>query len=146
MKFYLTKEGLTKLKRSFLNLKLYSIIDINEIIYNFGYDYENIDEYGSFMINREITDKINLYLKSKRIRGIIYINPYINETLINNLFDELEKFDKISDIVLLDDYNVPRLKEYYQNFKEVIFFPSIKKIRLTEYQDYTATDNITWNK
>ena len=86
-----------------------------------------------------------MYLKSKRIRGIFYINPYINIGTIDNLFNQLEPFEKIDDIVLLDDYNIPKLNTYYDKFKEVIFFPSIKKIRLTEYQKL-QDDNIIWQK
>ena len=141
MKFYITVENLNKLKRSFLNLKLYSIIDIPKIISNLNYDYENIDKYGIFLINNEITNKINTYSKSKRIRGIFYINPNINEEIIDNLFDSLYDNEKISDIILLDDYNIPKLKPYYHKFKEIIFFPSIKKIRLTEYNKIKSLES-----
>ena len=146
MKFYLTIENITKLKRSFLNLKLYSIIDVPEIIDEFGYHYDNIDKYGTFLINKEIMSRIETYLKSKRIRGIIYINPNLNEAIIDNLFDTLEPYEKIQDIVLFDDYNLPKLQQYYEKFKEVIFFPSIKKIRLTEYQNLEADKEIYWQK
>ncbi len=145
MKFYLTIEDIIKLKRSFLNLKLYSIIDVSEILDEYGYSYTNIDEYGIFLVNKEIMSKITTYLKSKRIRGIIYINKNLNEAIIDNLFDELEEYERIQDIVLLDDYNIPRLKEYWDKFKEVVFFPSIKKIRLTEYQNI-SDENLVWQK
>jgi hypothetical protein len=133
MKFYITIENLNKLKRSFLNLKLYSIIDVPKIISSLDYDYNDIDKYGIFLINNEITNKINTFSKSKRIRGIFYINPNINEGIIDNLFESLYDNEKITDIILLDDYNIPKLKQYYHKFNEIIFFPSIKKIRLTEY-------------
>lgn len=132
MKFYITVEGVPKLKRSFLNLKLYSIINVSEILEDHGYEYETIDEYGVFIVNEKIIKLITNYVKSKRIRGIIYSNEYLNSNTIENLFDTLEPIEKIQDIVLLDDYNVPRLKEHYSYFNEVIFFPSVKKIRLIE--------------
>lgn len=132
MKFYITIEGVPKLKRSFLNLKLYSIISVSEILSDHKYTYDTIDEYGSFIISEKIIELINTYSKSKRIRGIIYSNEYLNQDVIVNLFDALEPLNRIRDVVLLDDYNVPRLKEYYPFFNEIIFFPSVKKVRLIE--------------
>lgn len=144
VKFYITTEGVTKLKRSFLNLKLYSIINISELLENHGYSYNTIDQYGIFIINNKIFSLINNYVKSKRIRGIIYSNEYLTENTIENLFDTLESLEKIQDIVLLDDYNVPRLKEYYKYFNEIIFFPSVKKIRLIECKQ--IVDPPIWRK
>ena len=125
-------EGVPKLKRSFLNLKLYSTIDVSEILDDYGYSYETIDEYGIFIVNETIIKLIENYVKSKRIRGIIYSNEFLSSGTIENLFDTLEPMEKIQDIVLLDDQNVPKLKKYYNYFNEIIFFPSIKKIRLIE--------------
>jgi len=132
MKFYITIEGIPKLKRSFLNLKLYSIINVSQILEDHGYTYETIDDYGAFIVNEKIIALIKNYVKSKRIRGIIYSNEFLSQITIDNLFDTLEPVEKIQDIVLLDDYNVPRLQEYWQVFNEIIFFPSIKKVRLIE--------------
>lgn len=132
MKFYITIEGLPKLKRAFLNLKLYSVVSVPEILCNLGYTYSMIDEYSAFIINQKIMGMIENYSKSKRIRGIIYSNPNINKDIIENLFSELENYQRISDLVLLDDYNIPKLEEYYGFFQEIIFFPSVKKIRLIE--------------
>ena len=132
MKFYVTVEGIPKLKRSFLNLKLYSIISVCEILEEHGYTYETIDDYGAFIVNEKILSLIKNYVKSKRIRGIIYSNERLNGEIIENLFDTLEPIERIQDIVLLDDYNVPRLEEHYKLFHEIIFFPSVKKVRLIE--------------
>ena len=132
MKFYVTSEGIQKLKRSFLNLKLYAIINVSEILEECGYSYDTIDEYGIFIVNEKIMSLIQNYIKSKRIRGIIYTNEYLQKETIENLFDTLEPYDKIQDIVLLDDYNIPKLTKFYPFFNEVIFFPSVKKIRLIE--------------
>jgi len=132
MKFYITIEGIPKLKRSFLNLKLYSIISVSEILADHKYNYDTIDEYGAFIISEKIMELINNYVKSKRIRGIIYSNEFLNKDTIENLFDTLEDKERIRDIVLLDDYNVPKLQEYYNYFNEIIYFPSVKKVRLIE--------------
>ncbi|HPI81602.1 MAG TPA: hypothetical protein PK122_00010 [Candidatus Paceibacterota bacterium] len=132
MKFYITIEGIPKLKRSFLNLKLYSIISVSEILADHKYSYDTIDDYGAFIVSEKIIELIKTYVRSKRIRGIIYSNEFLNKDVIENLFDVLEPMDRIRDIVLLDDYNVPRLEDYYPYFNEIIFFPSIKKVRLIE--------------
>jgi hypothetical protein len=132
MKFYVTIEGTNRLKKSFLNLKLFSIIYIPEILEQHGYTYSTIDEYGSFIISNQINDLIRTYAKSKRIRGIIYSNPNINDCILPNIFNTIEGVNTINEIVLLDDYNVPKLQHLYKHFDEIIFFPSIKKVRLIE--------------
>jgi len=132
VKFYVTTEDTYKLKKSFLNLKLFSIIYVPEILEKFDYTYENIDEYSAFIVSNKINDLIKTYAKSKRIRGIIYSNPLIDEDLIPNLFDSLKDLETITEIVLLDNYHLPKLKHLYLHFDEIIFFPSIKKIRLIE--------------
>lgn len=142
MKFYITVEGINKIKRSFLNLKLFSVINVLEIIEQFGYTYSTIDDYSAFIINKKIIDLIKNYSRSKRIRGIIYCNPYLNDTVIDGLYEILVPYDKISEVVLLDDYNVPKLKHLYYQFDEIIFFPSIKKIRLIECK--SIKENIEW--
>ena len=144
MKFYITVEGVAKLKRSFLNLKLYAIINVADILKDHGYTYETIDEYGIFIVNDKILSLIQNHIKSKRIRGIIYSNGFLSIDTIDNLFDTLEPYEKIQDIVLLDDYNIPQLQEYYKLFNEIIFFPSVKKVRLIECKPMDKVDMVEW--
>ena len=134
MKFYITTEGNQKLKRSFLNLKLFSIIYVPEILDEYGYTYDTIDEYGSFIVSNKINDLIKTYSKSKRIRGIIYSHSLISKDILPNIFDSIKNIESITDVILLDDYNLPKHKNLYSEFDEIIFFPSIKKIRLIECQ------------
>ena len=108
MKFYVTVEGMQRLKKSFLNLKLFSIIYIPDILEQYGYTYSTIDDYGSFIISNNINDLIRTYSKSKRIRGIFYSNPNLTIELLPNLFEILVTIDNIREIVLMDDYNVPK--------------------------------------
>ena len=144
MKFYVTIEGTQRLKKSFLNLKLFSIIYIPEILEQYGYTYSTIDEYGSFIISNQITELIKTYAKSKRIRGIIYSNPDVNEDILPNIFDTLADISTISEVVLFDDYNVPKLQHLYPNFDEIVFFPSIKKVRLIECQKISNLQDFEW--
>lgn len=142
MKFYVTAEGVPKLKSSFLNLKLFSIIYIPEILEEYGYTYDTIDDYGAFIISKRIDDLIKTHAKSKRIKGIFYSNPRINEDIIPNLFETVYNIETINEVVLLDDSNVPKLRHLYHNFDEILFFPSIKKIRLIEC--HPINKNIIW--
>lgn len=142
MKFYVTSEGIQKLKRSFLNLKLFSIISVQQIIEDYGYTYDTIDEYGAFIINKKILALIKNYTKSKRIRGIIYSNPRLDEEIIKNLYENIKDNEKIEEYVLIDEFNLPKLQKYYPLFNEIIFFPSIKKVRLIECK--SIKDKIDW--
>ncbi len=145
MKFYVTIEGTQKLKRSFLNLKLFSIIHVPGILDDYNYSYETIDDYSSFIVSNKINELITTYSKSKRIRGIIYSNPLINADLIPNLFETLEKNNAITEIVLLDYYNLPKLEQLYSYFDEIIFFPSVRKIRLIEATSIEELSNHKFN-
>ena len=60
-------------------------------------------------------------VKDKRVKYIVIIEDC-----------DLENLDNISELVLMDDYYIPKLKHLYKYFDEVIFFPSVKKTRLIE--------------
>jgi hypothetical protein len=145
MKFYVTTEGVVKIKKSILNLKLFSIINVPEILEKNGYTYSTIDDYGSFIISDKINTMMKCYSKSKRIRGIFYSNPSINEELLPNLFQTVNELENITEIVLLDDYHIPKLKHLYSYFDEIIFYPSIKKIRLIEAIDISKLIDYKFN-
>jgi len=91
-----------------------------------------MNEYEVFIVNKEITCLIKNYSKSKRIRGIIYSNPNLSESVIKNLDEIIKDYCNITEFVLIDEYNLPRLQQFYHLFNEIIFFPSIKKIRIIE--------------
>lgn len=132
MKIYITIENRQRLKRSFLNLKMYSIISVEQILNEYGYTYDTLDEYNTFIVNSKLLELFTSQIKSKRNRGVIYSNPYLSEDVLKNLIITLNKFNKVNEIVLLDDTNVPKLKHLYKHFDEIIFFPAVKKVRLIE--------------
>ena len=136
MKFYITVEGNNRLKRSFLNLKIFSIISISDILDELGYTAKTIDEYGSFIVSKKIQSLIINYSKSKRIRGIIYSNQNLNEPSVIALLEALKSVQGIDEVVLMDDYNVPKLKAFYKFFDEIVYFPSVRKIRLIEARQF----------
>ena len=66
--------------------------------------------------------------------GIIYINSNLNCDILSSLrksFDRVEN-SQIESLVILDDYDIPKLKNYYKLADEIIFFPSMKKIKIIE--------------
>lgn len=132
MKFYVTVESYKKLKNVFTNLNTFYIIDIDSLIGESGLDPNNPSH--RYIINSEIERLISLGAKSKRYTGIIYINSKLNCDIIlgiKNSLDEITK-SQIEDLTLLDDYDTPKLKDYYSLFDEIIFFPTFKKIKIIE--------------
>ena len=44
---------------------------------------------------------------------------------------------QIEDLTLLDDYDTPKLRDYYSLFDEIIFFPTFKKTKIIECRPIT---------
>ena len=55
---------------------------------------------------------------------------------IKKSLDEITK-SQIEDLTLLDDYDTPKLKDYYSLFDEIIFFPTFKKTKIIECRPIT---------
>lgn len=130
MKFYLTVESKYRIQNSFLNLNAFHIIDVQEIISSFNLDLSK--QTNVFIINSYIEKSILNNAKSKRLQGIIYINNLLNEIVIENLYEMIKDNTNISQMVLLDDYYTPKLLNLYKNFEEILFFPSVRKIKIIE--------------
>lgn len=130
MKFYLTVESKYRIQNSFLNLNAFHIIDVQEIIKSFNLDLSKLT--NAYIINSYIEKSIINNAKSKRLQGIIYINNNLNEEIINNLYDVLKNIDNISNMVLLDDYYMPKLSRLYNDFEEILYFPTVRKVKIIE--------------
>lgn len=132
MKFYVTVESYRKLRNVFTNLNAFYIIDIDSLIIESGLNPEN--PAHEYIINNEIERLIVTGAKSKRYTGIIYINSNLNCDIIMGIKDSLNDITKsqIDDLTLLDDYDTPKLRDYYSLFDEVIFFPTFKKTKIIE--------------
>ena len=132
MKFYITIEPCRKLKNVFSNLSSFYIIDVDKILDESGLDTEN--NAHQFLINVELQRLITSGAKSKRYKGIIYINRRLKfETImsIKNSIDSITN-SAVESMVILDDYDLPKVKDYYTLFDEVVFFPALKKTRIVE--------------
>lgn len=132
MKFYVTVESYRKLRNAFTNLNTFYIIDTDSLIAESGLDVTK--QSHRYIINSEIERLISTGAKSKRCTGIIYVNSNLNCDIIVSIKKSLKEITKsqVEDITLLDDYDTPKLKQYYNLFDEVIFFPAFKKTKIIE--------------
>lgn len=85
-----------------------------------------------FLINAELERLLVTGAKSRRYTGLIYINSNINFDVIEGVKSAVTETEKstIENMVILDDCDAPKLRDYYEMFDEVIFFPAIKKARV----------------
>lgn len=132
MKFYITIEPCRKLKNVFSNLSSFYIIDVDKILDESGLDTEN--NAHQFLINVELQRLITSGAKSKRYKGIIYINRRLKFETIMSIKSSIDSITNsaVESMVILDDYDLPKVKDYYTLFDEVVFFPALKKTRIVE--------------
>lgn len=128
----MTIEPITTLKHVFTNLSAFEIIDVEHIINDIGLDISK--ERNAFIVSTEISELIKSYSKSKRIQGIIYINKNLNEHIINTLKDMVLEYDKslVDEVILMDNYDIPRIERLYPCVDEVLYFTTFKKVKIIE--------------
>lgn len=140
MTIFITKENVSKIKESYLNLSHYALISVNLIFNEFNYsfdDYEELSQYSAEVINTRILDLIYRGVKIKRFVGIIYSNPKLNERNVDLIIEKFYKIDGISNVVFLDKDSKEN-REFYKHFDEVSFYPSIKKITLIKAEKFDS--------
>jgi hypothetical protein len=132
MKFYITIEPCRKLKNLFSNLSSFYIIDVDRILKESGLDINN--KAHQYLINVELERLITSGAKSKRYKGIIYINSLVKCETIISIKNSVESITNsaVESMVILDDYDLPKMKDYYTLFDEVVFFPAMKRTRIIE--------------
>lgn len=133
MKVYVTVENQNKLKMTFTNYNAFFVIDVNDIVNSFNLNMEM--GYSQFLINNHIINLLTKNSKSKKYQGIIYINENLSvENIINlsNYLNRNNKNERSDDLILLDDYDIPKLKSYYKYFNEILYFPTFKKVKILQ--------------
>lgn len=132
MNLYVTIESDRRLKNIFNNLSGFYIINVDALLAESNLDLSKRSH--CFLINSEISRLISIGVKSKRYNGIIYINSALNKDIVNSLKESVESMEKsqVDDIILLDDYDLPKLKKLYKLFSEVTFFSSLKKTKIIQ--------------
>jgi len=131
---YLTFEDKNKIKKCFLNLRKYLIINSDEVVEKLGFDKDKIDDCLSFIINEEILKMIKDGSSGRKLLGIVYSNSEMNDEIIREIIHFSENAKNIEKIILLTEKG--ENEDYYELFEEVMFFPSIKKVHIVECQTY----------
>ena len=106
------------------------IIDVDTILLESGLDINK--KSHQYLINTELERLLVSGAKSKRYLGLIYINRNINIDVINAVKSSVMDLENtmVDNMVILDDCDAPKLRNYYELFDEVIFFPVIRKPRI----------------
>lgn len=130
MKIYITNEPQHRLRNSFSNINTFAIIDVDDIIKSTKLDLTK--NHNIFLINSEIEKFILSNSKSKKYKGIIYINSNLNDNIFNNLINSVSKFPNITDLILMDDYDTPKLQKYYHYVEEIMYFSTFKRVKILE--------------
>lgn len=130
MNIYITRGDREKLKKAFLNMRKQHIICVTDIIKQFGYEPDSLDEYSSFLVNEEIKNQIRAVSRAKRAHSIIYSNPDLNEDIIRFIIFYVNENTDIGDALFLTEENVD--EDYYELFNGVSFYPTIKKVNIIE--------------
>ena len=132
MKFYATIEPLRTLKNLFSNLSSFYLIDVDTILKESGLNPDK--QTHKYLINTELERLIVSGAKSKRYIGMIYINSNLNCDTIVAIKNSINVITNsvIESYVILDDFDIPKVNDYYSLFDEVVFFPSLRKTKLIE--------------
>ena len=134
MNLYLTFEDKNKIKKCFLNLRKYLIINSDEVVEKLGFDKSNIDDCLSFIINEEILKMIKDGSSGRKLLGIVYSNSEMNDEIIREIIHFSEGVKNIEKTILLTEKG--ESEEFYELFEEVMFYPSVKKVHIVECQTY----------
>jgi hypothetical protein len=127
---YITFNNKHKIKKCFLNLRKYLIINSDDIIEQLGFDKNNMDSCRSFIINSEILKMIKSGANSKKLLGIIYINSSLTDEIARSIIHHIEETENINKVIFLTERGDH--EEYYELFEEVMFFPTLKKVHIIE--------------
>lgn len=132
MNLYVSTESDRKLRNVFSNLSGFYIINVDMLVEASRLDLSKNSH--RFLMNSEIERLISIGAKSKRYSGIVYINSMLDKDTVQSLKESVDnlKESNIDYMVLLDDYELPKLKKLYKLFDEVIFFSSLKKTKIIQ--------------
>ena len=130
MNCYITIEPCRRLKNLFSNLSSFYIIDVDTILMESGLDVNR--KAHQYLINTELERLLVSGAKSKRYAGMIYINSNLDTESILSVKSSVMDIENsnVDRMVILDDCDAPKLKDFYDMFDEVTFFPTLKKMRM----------------
>lgn len=146
MNLYVSTESDRKLRNVFSNLSGFYLINVDSLVEMSRLDLTK--NAHRFLMNSEIERLISIGAKSKRYSGIIYINSMLDKDTVQSLKQSVDnlKESNIDYMVLLDDYELPKLKKLYKLFDEVIFFSSLKKTKIIQCTPLKKQEQIEENE
>jgi len=130
LNLYITFDDKSKIKKCFLNLRKYLIIEISEVIESLGFDQNDLDDCKSFIINQEILKLIKDGSSGRKLLGIVYSNPNLNDEIARGIIHYVEEVKNIEKAIFLTDKDVH--DEFIELFEEAIFYPTMKKVHIVE--------------
>jgi len=131
---YITFDEKNKIKKCFLNLRKYLIINSDEVIEKLGFSDKEIDECLSFIINEEILRMIKEGSSGRKLLGIVYSNPIMNDEIIREMIHFSENVKNIEKAVFLVEKG--EKEEFYELFEEIMFYPTVKKVHIIDCKTY----------
>ncbi len=146
MNLYVSTESDRKLRNVFSNLSGFYLINVDSLVEMSRLDLTK--NAHRFLMNSEIERLISIGAKSKRYSGIIYINSMLDKDTVQSLKQSVDnlKESNIDYMVLLDDYELPKLKKLYKLFDEVTFFSSLKKTKIIQCTPLKKQEQIEENE
>lgn len=146
MNLYVSTESDRKLRNVFSNLSGFYLINVDSLVEMSKLDLTK--NAHRFLMNSEIERLISIGAKSKRYSGIIYINSMLDKDTVQSLKQSVDnlKESNIDYMVLLDDYELPKLKKLYKLFDEVTFFSSLKKTKIIQCTPLKKQEQVEENE
>lgn len=146
MNLYVSTESDRKLRNVFSNLSGFYLINVDSLVEMSRLDLTK--NAHRFLMNSEIERLISIGAKSKRYSGIIYINSMLDKDTVQSLKQSVNnlKESNIDYMVLLDDYELPKLKKLYKLFDEVTFFSSLKKTKIIQCTPLKKQEQVEENE
>lgn len=138
MQLFLTDCNKSKVKKVFLNNKKKVIISVDEIIENFGYSNEFIDDYTSYIISDEIKKQLNLFSKSKKYESIIYSNTKLNYQVASDIIIFAQENENFELCYILTEHG--KHEDMYQLFNGIMYYPEVKKIHKIKCESITLNE------
>jgi len=130
LNLYITFDDKSKIKKCFLNLRKYLIIEIDDVIESLGFNKNNLDNCKSFIISQEILKRIKDGCSGRKLLGIVYSNPELDDEIVRDIIHYTEEIKNIEKVVFLTDKGFH--DEYIELFEEVTFYPTMKKVHIID--------------
>lgn len=128
---YLSSDSEQKLKNIFCNIKNYFVLDVDKFVHDMHLDLSK--QSSIYLVNSEIERTILSLSSLKKYAGIVYINKNITKELHDSLKNKFKNCEDIGKIILIDNGLIPKHKDLYAIFDEVIFYERFKKNKIIEY-------------